>query len=344
MATAAPRDNAPKGPMPADTFGKRYYRARKVTQVAAAAFWLSLPLSGLVHADIAHVRLMIAGRQWPPLSADMLPLEALKRGAAPHWDVIAPAIAWTVLPVLLFVVAFVLTARAYGRIHCGFTCFYGFMAETGEAMWRWARKPTPGRAARIALFAAAVIALGPFMAFTILSLFVTPSGVVQGLSAANPVIAVPFAVLTAIAVAMGAFVRLRFCRYVCGVGLIQSVAWMTNQKALEMGFHPKPAESGNQPFKGAYAHGGMRDCTGCHGCRDVCPIGFDPRTPKRAMMACFQCGECLKRCEEELYPLGKGPAIGFHLYDPGYPLIAQSGKNHGVSLVAMAKSASEPGA
>lgn len=322
---------------PSDTFGKRYFRTRKAVQIASAAFWLSLPLTGALHVDIAHVRLLIAGRQWPPLSVDMLPTEALQRDASAHWEIIAPALAWTVLPVIAFVIAFVLTARAYGRIHCGFTCFYGFMAETGEAFWRWARKPTPGRAARIALFAAAVVAMGPFMAFTILSLFMTTSGVTSGLAALNPVVVVPFAVLTAIAVATGAFVRLRFCRYVCGVGLIQSVAWMTNAKGLEMGFHPKPVEAGNHPFKGEYAHGGMRDCTGCHGCRDVCPIGFDPRAPKRSMMACFQCGECLIRCEEELYPLGKGPAIGFHLYDPGYPLVAQKPKSHAPSIVAMAK-------
>ena len=92
---------------------------------------------------------------------------------------------------------------------------------------------------------------------------------------------------------------------------------------------------------GEYAHGGMRDCTGCHGCRDVCPIGFDPRAPKRAMMACFQCGLCLIACEEELHPLGKGTAIGFHLYDPEYPLVAQ--KSHGAapSILAMAKARSD---
>jgi ferredoxin len=144
------------------------------------------------------------------------------------------------------------------------------------------------------------------------------------------VILVPYAVLTLVAVVMGLFVRLRFCRYVCGVGLVQSAAWMTNAKALQMGFHPK-AEA---------THGSMRDCTGCHGCRDVCPIGFDPRAPKRSMMACFQCGLCLERCEEELHPLGKGPAIGFHLYDPGFPLNPKAG--HAPSLVAMARGAASP--
>jgi ferredoxin-type protein NapH len=327
----------------ADTFGRKYVRARKATQILTGVFWLSLPYLGLLQIDIAHLRLMIAGHQWPPLSAAMLPAEALKRGAAPQWDVIAPALAWTVLPVVFLAIAFILTARVYGRVHCGFTCFYGFMAETGEVFWRWARKPGPGRPARVALFVAAVLAAAPFMAFTILALVATPAGQWQGLAAGNLAYVVPFGVFTAVAVVMGAFVRLRFCRYVCGVGLIQSAAWMTNKKALEMGFHPKASEDGNRPLAGDYPHGSMRDCTGCHGCRDVCPIGFDPRAPKRGMMACFQCAACLVRCEEELYPLGKGPAIGFHLYDPGYPLAAQKGQAKAPSLVAMArKAASQP--
>lgn len=314
---------------PSDTFGRRYFRTRKATQIAMLAFWISLPLFGLFQFDIAHVRLLILGHAWPPLTADMLPTEALQRGAAPRWDVIAPALAATVLPVLAFVVAFVLTARTFGRVHCGFTCAYGFLAETGEALFRWAKRPGPGRLGRLAMAWAIVIAAAPVVAWAILALFVSSPAVLNGLATIDPRIAVPFAVLTTIAVLMGGFVRLKFCRYVCGVGLVQSVAWMTNKKALEMGFNPTKTET----------RGSLRDCTGCHGCRDVCPIGFDPRQPKKYMMACFQCGECLKRCEDELYPLGKGPAIGFHLYETGYPLEKQAGagSSSSPSIVSMAK-------
>ena len=85
----------------------------------------------------------------------------------------------------------------------------------------------------------------------------------------------------------------------------------------------------------------MRDCTGCHGCRDVCPIGFDPRQPKRFMLACFQCGLCVARCEDELAPHGKGPAIGFHLADPAYPLPAQVAPRV-PDLIAMARARQAP--
>jgi polyferredoxin len=291
-------------------------------QLGAGLFWLSLPLTGALQIDLPHLRVLVLGRTWPPLTPDLLPAEALQRGAAPHWELIGPALAWTILPVAGLAIAFLLGARYFGRLHCGFTCFYGLMAETGEAFWRWARRPGDLKPLRVALFAIAVALAAPAMAFEILSLVATPRGVAAGLAARDMAIAVPFAVLTALALVMGLFVRLRFCRYVCGVGLLQSAAWMTNPKALQMGFHPAPGPN----------HGSMRDCTGCHGCRDVCPIGFDPRAPKRSMMACFQCGLCLERCEDELHPLGKGAAIGLHLADPGFPLTP-----HAPSLVDMAK-------
>jgi hypothetical protein len=320
---------------PAAAFGHRYVRTRRRVQLAAALAWVALPLSGLLRVDLPHLRILFAGHAWPPLTTAALPAEALARGAAPRWDILLPAIAGTVLPVLAFVVAFVLLARRFGRVHCGFTCVYGALAEHGERLFRWARAPGPGRAGRLALAWALVLAAAPAVAFVILAIFLGPAGVAAGVAAANPVVLAPFGVLTAIAAAMGGFVRLRFCRYVCGVGLIQTVSWVTNPKALEMGFNPVAAPDGSR--------GSMRDCTGCHGCRDVCPIGFDPRAPKRTMLACFQCGLCLERCEEELHPLGKGAAIGFHLADPDYPLAAHRGKMRPAATAAALMGKAGPG-
>ncbi len=299
-------------------FGHRYVRLRNRVQLAAVLAWIALPLTGLLRIDLPRLRVIVAGHAWPPLTDAALPAEALLRGAAPRWDVILPAIAGTVLPVLAAVIAFVLLARRFGRVHCGFTCVYGALAEHGERLFRWARRPGPGRGARLAAAWGLVAASAPGVAFVIASLFLGPAGVVGGLAARDPAVFIPFGVLTAIALVMGAFVRLRFCRYVCGVGLVQTVAWMSNAKALEVGFNPTNAPDGSR--------GSLRDCTGCHGCRDVCPIGFDPRAPKRSMLACFQCGLCLERCEDELHPLGKGAAIGFHLAEPDYPFGPPAGK------------------
>lgn len=336
MAKASYPHPSPRG----NTAARRYFRNRKLGQIGFALFWLSLPLSGLLQLDVAHLRLVLAGHPWPPQNANLLPAEALKRGAAAHWDIVAPLLLGTVLPVVLFVLAFLTVAYFFGRVHCGWSCTYGFLAETGEALFRWAKQPGPRRPLRLAAAWAVVMLAAPGVAFAILSLFVRPEGVWAGLAAHDPGVLVPYLFLTGLAIAAGGFVRLRFCRYVCGVGLVQTLAWMSNKKALEMGFHAKAAEPA-APLA-LPAHGSMRDCTGCHACKDVCPIEFDPRMPKRYMMACFQCGLCLMACEDELHPLGKGTAIGFHLYDPGYPLAAQEAKRpparqEHVDLVSMAK-------
>ncbi|HEY9900430.1 MAG TPA: 4Fe-4S dicluster domain-containing protein [Pantanalinema sp.] len=299
-----------------NTFGRRYFRNRKIAQILTSLFWISLPLSGLLQVDIRHLALVVAGRPWPPRV--ILPADALKRGASAHWDVVAPVLLQGVLPVAIFVIAVIVTARLFGRVHCGYSCTYGLLAETGEAMFRWAKKPGPGRAMRLALVWLWVVSAAPLVAFTILSLFVRPEGVIEAFRTHNLGIIVPFSYLTVLAAIVGGFVRLHFCRYVCGVGLIQTLSWMTNKKALEVGFNPTAAADGS--------HGSMRDCTGCHECKNVCPIGFDPRQPKRYMMACFQCGECLKACEDELHPLGRGIALGFHFQEPDYPLPAQEVK------------------
>lgn len=299
-----------------NTFGRRYFRNRKVVQILTSLFWISLPLSGALQLDLGHMALVVAGRPWPPRV--ILPADALKRGATAHWDVVAPVLLQGVLPVILLAIAVIVTARFFGRAHCGYSCTYGLMSETGEALFRWAKKPGPGRAMRLAGAWAVVASLAPLVAFTIMSFFVRTEGVIGAFQHHDLRIIVPFTYLTVLMFIVGGLVRLHFCRYVCGVGLIQTLSWMTNKKGLEIGFNPSAAPDGS--------HGSMRDCTGCHECRNVCPIGFDPRQPKRYMMACFQCGECLKACEDELLPLGKGPAIGFHFRDPEYPLPTQEVK------------------
>lgn len=292
-----------------------YVRRRNMLQFAAVLAWISLPLSGLLRVDLAQLRIVFAGYVWPPLLDAALPPEALARGAAPRWDVILPLMAETVAPVVVIALAFVLLARRFGRVHCGYTCVYGAFSEHGERLFRWVQRPGPGRPWRVLAAGLLVSVAAPGVAFVIMALFLGPGGVARGLTALDPAVCVPFGVFTLIALATGAFVRLKFCRHICGVGLVQTVSWMSNPKALEVGFNPHPASDGS--------HGSMRDCNGCHGCRDICPIGFDPRTPKRSMLACFQCGLCIERCEEELNPLGKGAAIGFHLADPDYPIAAQ---------------------
>jgi polyferredoxin len=81
------------------------------------------------------------------------------------------------------------------------------------------------------------------------------------------------------------FARHLFCRYGCAIGIFQSFAWMTNKKAMVVGFDRKR----------------LTDCANClqgHGsaCDAVCPMRLKPRNVKRWMFACTQCGQCISAC------------------------------------------------
>lgn len=72
-----------------------------------------------------------------------------------------------------------------------------------------------------------------------------------------------------------------FCRFACAVGLFQSLAWMANNKAMVVGFDTSRANS-------------CHDCN--NACDSACPMRLKPRTMKRKMFTCTECGECISAC------------------------------------------------
>ena len=72
-----------------------------------------------------------------------------------------------------------------------------------------------------------------------------------------------------------------FCRYACAVGLFQSLAWMANDRAMVVGFDTRRAAA----------------CATCPSvCDEACPMRLKPRTIKRRMFTCTECGECIAAC------------------------------------------------
>jgi len=72
-----------------------------------------------------------------------------------------------------------------------------------------------------------------------------------------------------------------FCRYACAVGLFQSLAWMANNRAMVVGFDTRRAAA----------------CATCPSvCDEACPMRLKPRTIKRRMFTCTECGECIAAC------------------------------------------------
>ena len=75
-------------------------------------------------------------------------------------------------------------------------------------------------------------------------------------------------------------------RFGCAIGLFQSLLWISNKKAMVVGV--------DRPRLAACA-----TCLGGAGsaCDAVCPMRLKPRTMKRWMFACTQCGQCISACQ-----------------------------------------------
>lgn len=85
-----------------------------------------------------------------------------------------------------------------------------------------------------------------------------------------------------------------FCRYACAVGLFQSLAWMANRNAMVVGFD----------------RARVRNCTRCYSaCDHICPMRLHPRSVKRLMFACVQCGQCLTACGQTQAANPRGPLL-----------------------------------
>ena len=79
------------------------------------------------------------------------------------------------------------------------------------------------------------------------------------------------------------FARHLFCRYGCAVGLFQSLAWMANKKAMVISFDTSRSQA-------------CKDCN--NACDNACPMRLQPRTIKRKMFTCTECGECISACTQ----------------------------------------------
>jgi polyferredoxin len=196
----------------------------------------------------------------------------------------------------------------WGRLFCGWACPHFSVVEVLNTLLRraigkaslWDNKPLPawhfGRhlSSPSSAYWWPTIVVAILVAFVwavaILTYAVAPGEVYANLWRGSLPIrqSLFIAVVTLVLALEFIFARHLFCRYGCSVGLFQSLAWMMNRRALVVGFARERAA----------------ECTHCYGgegpgdaaCEIVCPMRLRPRTPKRSMFSCTQCGLCLDAC------------------------------------------------
>jgi len=272
-----------------------FQRKRIFYQGGFFILFVFAPVFDLLRFDLIEGHLIVFGRPWT------LGLDDYLAGRIDNTAMALNILLRAIAPALLLAATVLGVAWRWGRLYCGWLCPHFSVVETLNQLMRkasgkqslWDKKPGPTRhpdgapalADRrywlLALPLASVFAL--LWAVVLLTYLLPPAEVYGNLFtlALTRNQALFIGAGTAVLSVEFTFARHLFCRYGCAVGLFQSLAWMSNRKAMVVG----------------YARERARDCAACPSfCDDACPMRLKPRNIKRLMFACTQCGQCIDAC------------------------------------------------
>lgn len=286
-------------------------RQRRLWQMAFFVLFAVAPLFDLLRYDLE------AGHAWLLTFEWRLGLDEFLAGRIGAGQAAINVLYRLFLPILLGAGIFLGIAWRWGRLYCGWLCPHFSVVETINALmlkaggkhslWDKAVSPwqpdgTPAvRDARWWLLVAPLAVAFAFVWAVVFLTYLLPPFEVYGNLLHGTLTRHQGIFLTAAtAVLSGEFLFARhlFCRYACAVGLFQSLAWVGNAKAMVVGFARQ---------RGA-------ECATClpdrqAACDAVCPMRLKPRTLKRNMFTCTQCGQCLDACQTSQRDNPQGPLL-----------------------------------
>jgi ferredoxin-type protein NapH len=272
-------------------------RKRAWFQIGFFLLFVLAPPLDLFRLDLYQRHFILFGQSWT------LGIDPFLRGETGPLDA-AFNIFWRAfLPLLTVVAGGVYVAWRWGRLYCGWLCPHFSVVELVNGLMRrasgkpsvWERKPLPERQPDGRLVTpnpwywlpalAAVAAFAFLWALSLLTYLLPPAEIYRNLltgeltrnqliflSAGTALLSVEFSLA-----------RHLFCRFGCAVGLFQSLAWMANDRAMVVGFDGRRASV----------------CQRCgSACDNACPMRLHPRTLKRKMFTCTECGECIAACTQ----------------------------------------------
>ena len=224
------------------------------------------------------------------------------------------------LPLLAGAAVFLWVAWKWGRLYCGWLCPHFSVVETiNRLMLRAFGKPSVWEKSALPpwqpdgnprrsdtrwwlVVVPAAVGFAFLWAVVFLTYLLPPfevyANLVNGALSRNQAIFLTAA--TTVLSLEFLFARHLFCRYVCAVGLFQSLAWMGNKSAMVVGFRRSRAP----------------DCATClpdrqSACDAVCPMRLTPRNIKRHMFTCTQCAQCIDACGETQRDNPDGPLLSW---------------------------------
>jgi ferredoxin-type protein NapH len=272
----------------------RIQRWRSLTQMGFFVLFVLAPPLDIFRYDLTQGHFIISGFDW------RLQLDALQTdnsGAALH------VLFYGLLPILSIAVTFLYIAWRWGRLYCGWLCPHFSVVETiNKLMIRasgkpsiWEKKILPQQQSDFSVLKPdsrfwlptiiAVVFFAFLWAVSLLTYLLPPFEIYHNLLHAElsrnqglfiSIATIAFCIEFLLA-------RHLFCRFGCAVGLFQSLAWMANKKAMVISFDTTRG----------------RACQTCNNaCDNACPMRLQPRTIKRKMFTCTECGECISACTQ----------------------------------------------
>jgi ferredoxin-type protein NapH len=272
-------------------------RWRSLTQVGFFALFILAPPLDIFRYDLTLGNFILFGHDWT------LRLDAVQHGQAGALDAAINVLMFGLVPILLVAVGFLFVAWRWGRIYCGWFCPHFSVVETINSLMRraigrpsiWDREALPAKqpdgrilkTSRIYLLPTVLVAVTFAFVWSVslLTYLLPPfeiySNILHGELTRNQGIFLT-AATTAFVIEF-LLARHLFCRFGCAVGLFQSLAWMANRRAMVIAFDRQNA----------------RACRTCNNaCDNACPMRLQPRTIKRKMFTCTECGECISACTQ----------------------------------------------
>lgn len=275
----------------------RLQTRRRWLQAGFFILFLVAPPLDLFRVDVTQAHVIIFGQVWS------LGINHLLVGESSGPQTVFSLIWRGLLPLLLFIIGFGLIAWRYGRLYCGWLCPHFSVVEMINGLMRrasgrpnlWEKSELPktapdGRAIALDnkywwLVVIAVIGFAFLWAFILLTYLLPPKEIYGNLVALSFTRNQGIFLTAATLVLSIEFLMARhlFCRFGCAVGVFQSLVWMANRKAMVVGFDRQRANL-------------CRDCD-TH-CEHICPMRLKPRSIKRHMFTCTECGQCIAACEQ----------------------------------------------
>ena len=272
----------------------RIQKWRTITQAGFFILFIVAPPLDIFRYDLTLGHFILLGQNWT------LGLDSFQSNDS---SAALRVLVFGLLPIFTVAVSFLYVAWRWGRIYCGWLCpHYSVIEIINKLMIRacgkpsiWEKKKLPERQSDQTIIKPAsiywlptfiaVLTFSFIWAVCLLTYLLPPFEIYNNLLnlqlTRNQGLFITVA--TILLFIEFSFARHLFCRYGCAVGLFQSLAWMANKKAMVISFDTSRSQA-------------CKDCN--NACDNACPMRLQPRTIKRKMFTCTECGECISACTQ----------------------------------------------